>query len=182
MADTITAAQAAKRLGITTRTLWRWAEAGKIRDAPRAGNMRMFYAKDVDALLYETKGIPTVAELDVADVYKRLVEADSWEDIDALKADLAAAICARAEDKAPLEKSYRAACSMAATHPEEAARDRWARTARQYGTWLGITAEDTDKAIRSKGREGSYTTYASAKGELEAAPRDPAYEIAAASN
>lgn len=182
MADTITAQQAAKRLGITTRTLWRWAEAGRIKDAPRAGNMRMFYAADVDAILYERDGVPAVAELGVADVYKRLLVADSWEDIDALKADLAAAICARAEDKAPLEAAYKAATSMAATHPEEDARDRWTATARQYGAWLGITAEDTDRSIRNKGREGSYCTYESAKAELEAAPRDPAYAIAAASN
>ena len=178
MAETITAEQAAKRLGITVRTLWRWREAGKIAEAPRVGHYAMFYAADVDRILYETKGIPTVAELDVADVYKRLVEADSWEDIDALKADLAAAICARAEDKAPLEKSYKAACSMAATHPDEEARGRWTRTAKRHGAWLGITEAETESRIAR--RESSpYVTYASAKGELEAAPRDPAYAIAA---
>ena len=179
MSERITAAQAAKRLGITTRTLWRWVEAGKIKDAPRAGNYRMFYAKDVDALLYETRGIPTVADLTAFDVYRRLIEAQSWEDVDALKSDLAAAICAHAEDKGPLERAYKAATSMAATHPREDARDRWTRTAREYGLWLGITDEDTDKAIRRKGRRGSYVTFESAKAELEAAPLDPAYAIAA---
>lgn len=178
MAETITAEQAAKRLGITTRTLWRWVDAGKIRDAPRTGNYRMFYAKDVDALLYETKGIPTVADLTVFDVYKRLMEADTWEDVDALRSDMEAAICAHAENKGPLEDAYRAATSMAATHPREDARERWARTAREYGMWLGITAEDTDRAIRHKGRKGSYVTYESARAELEAAPRNPAYVIA----
>lgn len=180
MSDKITAEQTAKRLGITTRTLWRWVAAGKIRDAPRTGNYRMFYAQDVDALLYETRGIPTVAALTVPDVYKRLAEAESWDDVDALKADMAAAICARADDKAPLEDAYRAATSMAATHPDEDARDRWARTARRYGTWLGITAEDTRKDIANKGRKGSYVTYETAKAQLEAAPSDPAYAIAAA--
>ena len=180
MAEKITATQAAKRLGISTRTLWRWVDAGKIQDAPRTGNMRMFYAADVDALLYETKGIPTIADMDVCDVYKRLMDAETWEDVDALKSDLAAAICAHAKDKEPLEAAYRAATSMAATHPEQRARDRWARTAREYGAWLGVTAEETDKALRNKGRKGSYVTYATAQAELGAAPINPAYEIAAA--
>lgn len=179
MSDRITAEQAAKRLGITTRTLWRWVAAGKIQDAPRTGNYRMFYAKDVDALLYETKGIPTIADLTMFDVYKRLMEVESWEDVDALKSDMEAAICAHAKDKGPLEDAYKAATSMAATHPREDVRDRWTRTARQYGAWLGITAANVDKAIRNKGRKGSYTTYESAKAELEAAPRNPAYAIAA---
>ena len=176
--DRITAPQAAKRLGITTRTLWRWVDAGKIQDAPRAGNTRMFWAKDVDRLLYEAKGIPAVESMSVADVYKRLADAETWEDIDALKTDLAAAVCAHAKDKGPLEDAYKAATSMAATHPDEDARGRWTRAARQYGTWLGIKAEDVDKAIRTKGRKGSYVTYESARAELGAAPKDPAYAIA----
>lgn len=179
MAETITAEQAAKRLGITVRTLWRWRDAGRIAEAPRVGNYAMFYAADVERLLYERDGIPTVADLDVADVYKRLKDAETWDEVRALERDLAALVCTRAEDKTPLVRTYKAACSMAATHPDETARDRWTEKARQYGAWLGMTATETRDRITKKANS-QYVTYETARAELESAPIDPAYEIAAA--
>ena len=173
MADTITAAQAAKRLGINLRTLWRWRDAGKIAEAGRHGRTVMFNALDVDRL----RGVDVAARLTMADVYVRLAGIESWEDVDALKRDVAATICHGAEGDArdAIEASYRAAQAMAATHPDEDARDRWTRTARQYGAWLDVPTEETDRAIE---RKANTITYRQACEQYELAPKDPAYIVA----
>lgn len=175
--STITAEQAAKRLGISLRTLLRWRDAGRISEAPRAGRTVMFYAKDVDALYYAERGMPTPETLGLEEIYARLAALDSWEDVDALRRDVAATICATAEDKQPLEDAYRAACAMAATHPDEWARGNWARTARQYGAWLGRPDTYTEGLI-GKMQSSPYMTYEAAKAKADAAPRDPAQAIA----
>lgn len=173
--ERITAEEAARRLGINLRTLWRWRDSGKIAEAGRVGRSVMFYALDVDAL----RGVDASRDLDMADVYKRLTEADTWEDVGALKRDVADMLCTHAdgEGQEAIRKAWRAACAMAATHPQEDARGSWARRARRYGAWLGKTAEDTD-ALIARRATGSY---ASAKAEAEAAPLDPAYTVAALS-
>lgn len=177
--ERIEASEAARRLGITLRTLWRWRDAGKIKEAGRAGRTVMFYAADVDRL----RGVDVAEDVNLADVYIRLTEVDTWEDVDLIKDAIAATLCRHATGEAleALEKSYRAALGMAATHPREDARDRWARTARQYGRWLGRTTEETDAAIEHRARAGSFSTYEAALAEAEAAPFDPAYTVAALS-
>lgn len=179
MSEWITAEDAARRLGINLRTLWRWRDAGKIHEAGRAGRTVMFYALDVDALL----GIDAARSLDLADVYMRMTEVESWEDFRALKRDVAATLCTHAtgEGLQAVEQSWRAACGLAATHPKEDARDRWARTARQYGMWLGKDPKETDAAIERRGRAGSFSTYEAALAEADKAPYDPAYTVAALS-
>ena len=176
MAETITANEAAKQLGITLRTLWRWRDAGRISEAGRCGKTVLFLAEDVAAM----QGVERPREVRIEEVYMRLAEAQTWEDVAALRRDLAASLCARAEDKGPVEAAWRAATSMAATTTDAEARDRWGERARELGTWLGTPEADTDHAIRYKGRKGSYVTRESAKAELEAAPHDPAYEVARA--
>lgn len=173
--ERITAEEAAGRLGINLRTLWRWRDSGKIAEAGRVGRSVMFYALDVDAL----RGIDTSHDLNMADVYRRLAEADTWEDVHALKSDVADTICTHADGEGleAIRRSWRAACAMAATHPQEDARGSWARRARRYGAWLGKTAEDTDVLIARR----ATGSYASAKAEAEAAPLDPAYTVAALS-
>lgn len=79
--EQITAQEAARRLGINIRTLWRWRDAGKLKEAGRMGKTVTFYAKDVDAL----RGVKHEDSLTVEDVYERLSEADSWEDVQQLK-------------------------------------------------------------------------------------------------
>ena len=180
MAQTMTAEQAARRLGITLRTLWRWRAKGKIAEAPKAGRTAMFYVADVDALAREAKVVPPVADMSLAQVYSRLMTAETWEDVDEIRRDAAAAICAHAKDKTPVEAAYSAACSMAATHPHEDARGRWEETARRYGTWLAIPADETRQTIRNRERAASFVTFESAQAELEAAPRDPAWAVAVA--
>jgi len=173
--ERITAEEAARRLGINLRTLWRWRDAGKIDEAGRIGRSVTFYARDVDAL----RGVEALHDLDMADVYRRLAEASTWEDVDALKSDVANTICSHADGRGQkvILIAWRAACAMAATHPQEDARDRWAHEARRYGAWLGKTAEDTDVLIARR----ATGSYASAKAEAEAAPLDPAYTVAALS-
>jgi len=168
MAETITAAEAAKRLGVNLRTLWRWRDAGKLKEAGRAGRTVLFLAADID----ELRGIKRPS-MGAAELYRRLTEAQEWRDIEALREELAAQAAAEAEDKWPIEAAWRAACSMAACSPDQDARGRWEATAKKYGRWLGMADEETDKAIRSRAREGSYCTYETAKAELEDAPRDP---------
>lgn len=173
--ERITAEEAARRLGINLRTLWRWRDAGRIAEAGRVGRSVMFYAPDVDAL----RGVDASRDLDMADVYRRLTEADTWEDVHALKSDVADTLCthADAEGQEAIRKAWRAACAMAATHPQEDARAGWTRTARRYGAWLGMSAKDTDTLIARRAA-GSYE---SAVAEAEAAPVDPAYTVAALS-
>ena len=170
--ERITAEEAAGRLGINLRTLWRWRDAGKIAEAGRVGRSVTFYARDVDAL----RGVDASHDLDMADVYKRLAEADTWEDVHALKSDVADTICthAGAEGQEAIRKAWRAACAMAATHPQGEAREAWAELARRYGSWLGKGAGDTD-ALIARRASGSY---AGAKAEASAAPLDPAYAVA----
>lgn len=172
MGEKITAEEAARRLGITVRTLWRWRDAGKIREAGRAGNAVLFWALDVDAL----RGVDVSANLTLADVYMRLADVQTWEDVAELKRDVADMLCTHAdgEPRDVLRKSWRAACAVAATHPDEEARGRWARTARRYGLWLGETPEDT-AALISRRASGSYEK---ALAELEATPQDPAWTVA----
>jgi len=170
--ERITAEEAARRLGVTLRTLWRWRDAGKIDEAGRIGRCVTFYARDVDALL----GVDAARDLDMADVYKRLAEANTWEDVDALRNDVANTICAHADSNGReiIGRAWRAACAMAATHPHEDERKEWRRTARRYGAWLGKGAEATD-ALIARRAAGSYE---SAKAEAGAAPLDPAYAVA----
>lgn len=179
MAETITAAEAAKRLGISIRTLWRWCDAGKLAEAPRAGNYRMFYAGDVDALDRKRRGVSEARAVTLEEVYVRLADG---EDVEGVKQDLAATICAGAtgEGRFPLMAAYRAACSMAGTEPDGAEKEKWANLARKYGAWLGMTAEDVVGDIWRRAKTGSYCTYESARAELKDAPKDPAYAIAAA--
>ena len=92
--------------------------------------------------------------------------------------DMAPTICLTAEDKGPLEKSYRAACGMAATHPDEEARRRWRERADEYASWLGLTADETEKAIRYRAQDGTFATYEAARAEAAEAPTDPAYVMA----
>lgn len=171
--ERITAEEAARRLGINLRTLWRWRDTGKIAEAGRVGRSVMFFARDVDAL----RGVDASRALDMADVYRRLAEAETWADVDALKRDVAATLCTHAsgEGQEAVRKSWRAACALAATHPQEEERGAWAQVAIEYGAWLGKSAEDTD-ALIARRATGSY---ASAKAEAEAAPLDPAYAVAA---
>lgn len=171
--ERITAEEAARRLGINLRTLWRWRDAGKIAEAGRVGRSVMFYAPDVDAL----RGIDSSRDLDMADVYRRLAEAETWEDVHALAHDVADTLCSHAgeEGRGEIRKAWRAACAMAATHPQENARGAWAGMARRYGAWLGKSREETDALIARR----ATGTYENAKAEAEAAPKDPAYAVAA---
>ena len=170
--DKITAEQAARRLGISISTLWRWREAGKIEEAGRAGRTVMFYALDVDRLL----GIDETRDLTLADVYMRLAGVESWEEVDAIRRDIAATLCSHASDEGrkAVERSYRATCALAATHPDKEIAERIARRARVYGAWLRITEEETDKLIARRA-QGSYEK---AREEYADAPQDPAYEVA----
>lgn len=176
MGDRISAAEAAKRLGISVRTLWRWCDAGKIDEAPRTGNYRMFYAEDVEAVRSRIRGVTAARSMTTRDVYKRLKDG---EDISAIERDLAETICAtaRGKDRAPLEAAYRAACSMAATHPDVYERARWTEAAQRYGELLGNTDEETE-ALITKRENSPYVTYETAQAEVQAAPNDPAYAIA----
>lgn len=173
--ERITAEEAARRLGINLRTLWRWRDAGKIAEAGRVGRSVMFYALDVDAL----RGVDASHDLDLADVYRRLALADTWEDVHALKSDVADTLCTHAdgEGREAIRKAWRAASALAATHPQEGERGHWTAVARRYGAWLGVSAEETD-ALIARRATGSYE---SAKAEAEAAPLDPAYAVASLS-
>lgn len=173
MNERITAEQAARRLGVTVRTIWNWRDSGKLREAGRAGRTVMFYALDVDRLM----GIDATRDLTLADVYMRLAGVESWEDVDALKRDIAATLCSNAtgEGREAVEQTYRATCAIAATHPDEDAAARAARRARMYGGWLRKTDEETDLLISEIAERG---TYEDAKAESKAAPYDPAYVVA----
>lgn len=46
----LTPAQAAKRLGVSARTLWRYQEAGRIEPVRLPSGHRRFRVEDVDAL------------------------------------------------------------------------------------------------------------------------------------
>lgn len=173
-AQKITAAEAAARLGINLRTLWRWRDAGRLKEAGRAGRTVLFDAAEVD----ELRGVRRPS-MGAADLYRRLTEAEEWADIERLRDELAAQAAAEAEDRGPIEAAWRAACGMAATHPDEDARERWRVKAERYGAWLGMRAEETEAAIRGRGREGSYCTYESARAEAEAAPADPILALTA---
>jgi predicted site-specific integrase-resolvase len=48
--DWIPATAAARRLGVTSRTLRRYAGEGKLPDVRGAGNRRIFLVSDIDAL------------------------------------------------------------------------------------------------------------------------------------
>lgn len=174
-----TVAQAAKRLGVTTRTLHRWISAGKLTEAGRAGNAILLDLEEVERLARERGNAPAPKSMDLAEAYVRLRDAGDEEDREAVMNDMAAAICATAADRGPLVSAWEAACSMAATHPDGA--ERWSATAHTYGAWLGQSDGDTDKAIAHKAQAGSFTTAESAEAEAKAAPEDPAYVIAAAS-
>jgi hypothetical protein len=139
----------------------------------------MFYADEVTELRAEVMRTAAVSRMTVAEVYKRLAEAETWADIEELRRDMAATVCMDAEDQQPLRDAYRAACSMAATHPDEEARRRWEETATEYGTWLGITEASTAGDI-SRNASSQYVTYETARAKAEDAPTDPAYAIAAA--
>lgn len=169
----ITAQEAARRLGVSEKTIWRWRDAGKLREAGRYGRTVVFDVQDVDAL----RGVDASANLTMADVYKRLANAETWEEIGALKRDVADTICLHADEEGRevITTAWRAACAMAATHPQQDARDRWTQTARTYGAWIGKTPDDTASLISLR----SNVPYESAKAEAKAAPFDPAYTVAA---
>lgn len=143
--EKITAEEAAIRLGVTQRTLWRWRDAGKIAEAGRVGRSVLFYARDVDAL----RNVDVPAEITLADVYIRLADAETWEEVSAIKRDVAATLTAQAGEEGHriIERAWRAACAMSAAVPSQVGRDNWAIQAREYGAWIGKTAEDTEKLI-----------------------------------
>lgn len=178
----MTTAQAAERLGVTVRTIWRWRDAGTLGEAPReGGNAHLFYVDDVERLRAEREGTaPAPASPTAAWAYLRLTACESWDDVERLRRELAALICQTADDKGPLEDAWRAACSMAATHPDQGARGRWTDKAATYGGWLGKPGEETTRAIEHKAQAGSFCTYESARDEAAAAPDDPAMAIAQA--
>ena len=161
--EKITAEEAARRLGITQRTLWRWRDAGKIAEAGRVGRSVLFYTRDVDAL----RSVDAPADITLADVYMRLAGADSWEEVHDLRDEVAATLCARTdqEGREAIAASWAAACSMAATHPEESAQERWVARARQLGGYIGKTWAETDEAIGGRRSE----SYEDARQELDMA-------------
>lgn len=173
MSEKITAEQAARRLGVTVRTIWNWRDSGKLKEAGRAGRTVMFYALDVDRLL----GIDATRDLTLADVYMRLAGLESWEDVDALRRDVAATLCTNAteEGREAVAQTYHAVCAMAATHPDEDAAARAARRAHMYGGWLRKTDGETDRLISEIAERA---TYEDAKAESKVAPYDPAYVVA----
>lgn len=174
-----TVAQAAKRLGVTTRTLYRWMADGKIKEAGRAGNTILLASEEVERLARERGNAPAPKTMDLAEAYVRLRDAGDDGGRESVMDDMAAAICATAADRGPLVSSWEAMCSMAATHPDGAGQ--WSAKAHTYGAWLGRSDDDTDKAIAHKAQAGSFTTAESAEAEAKAAPADPAYVIASAS-
>ena len=176
-----TVTEAAKRLGVTTRTVYRWLDSGKIKESGRAGNAILLSSDEVDRLARERGGVPAAKSMTLAEVYVRLTDAEEWADVDAIRKDMAAVICSTAAEVGPLVKAWEAACSMAATNPDDEERGRWAATAQEYGRWLGRSDDETARAISHKAQRGSFTTYGSAMAESEAAPADPAYVIAAQS-
>ena len=178
MAERITTKEAAARLGITERTLWRMRDAGKLHEVERVGRQAYYDAAEVDRLREERLGVAYVERITMAEVYKRLTDADTWGEVRELLHDMAPTICLTAEDKGPLEKSYRAACGMAATHPDEEARRRWREKADTYASWLGLTADETEKAIRYRAQDGTFATYEAARAEAAEAPTDRAYVMA----
>lgn len=174
MAEQITTQEAAKRLGITVRTLWRWRDAGRVHEVARVGRQAFYDAAEID----RERHVDRPHELTMGEVYKRLAEAETWAEVEELRRDMAATICLTATDKEPTEAAYKAACGMAATHPDEEARQTWRERADTYASWLGLTADDTDRAIAYRTKGGTFSTYEAARAEAEEAPTDPAYVVA----
>ena len=172
--EKITAEEAARRLGITQRTLWRWRDAGKIAEAGRVGRSVLFYTRDVDAL----RSVDAPADITLADVYMRLVVAETWEEVSAIKSEIADTLCAHTgeEGRKTIEKAWRAACAMAAAATTQTGHDNWATTAQRYGAWIGKTAEDTAKLIA---RRSGISVERALEEAREAKTHDPAYAVAA---
>jgi excisionase family DNA binding protein len=51
--ELLTTAEAAERCGMSAKTIARWADAGRLRIAAKAGDTRLFDPADVDALAAE---------------------------------------------------------------------------------------------------------------------------------
>ena len=179
MDGTTTVTAAAKRLGVTTRTVHRYIAAGTLKEVGRAGNAILLDAKKVEEMARQRNGGEATPAMSLQEAYVKLRDAKDENEREAVMDTIAGAICATAEDRGPLVTAWEAACSMAATRGDEAATVEWDGMAHKYGAWLGRSPEDTDKAISHKAQRGSFTTAESAEAEAKAAPRDPAYEIAA---
>lgn len=167
----MTAQDVADLYHVNIRTVWRWRDSGKLKEARRAGRAVLFDREQVEAL-----GGGSSDTITLADVYKRLVGIESWEQVWNLRDEIAATLCSRAdqEGQEAISASWSAACSMAATHPDEAARERWTNRARTLGGYIGKSWADTDEAIVV--REGR--SYEEARQEADAAPYDPVYKVA----
>lgn len=179
MVDRLTAQETARALGVTVRTVWRMAEAGKIEEAPRTGNARMFWRRSVEALRAERGGGELAEDVTMEDAYARLAACESWEDVQSLKADMRATILSRASlydgGRELLTESWRAACAMAATAKTKANREAWRAKAHEYGAYLGKRRRDTDMGIERR----AGMSRDAVKRLVEAAPADPAMAIAA---
>lgn len=70
-----------KKYDITSGTLRRWAESGKIRFIRPNGGKRLYYIDDVKSLFEEN----TKTELNLRDVFKQLKIAVSKEDVTTFK-------------------------------------------------------------------------------------------------
>lgn len=167
----MTAQDVADLYHVKVRTVWRWRDAGKLREAGRAGRAVLFDREEVEAL-----GGARADSITLADVYMRLACVDTWEEVHDLRDEVAATLCARTdqEGREAIAASWAAACSMAATHPEESAQERWTARARQLGGYIGKTWAETDEAIGGRRSE----SYEDARQELDMAPFDPVYTVA----
>lgn len=166
----MTAQDVADLYHVTVRTVWRWRDSGKLREAKRAGKAVLFDRQEVEAL-----GSADDEGVTLADVYMALATADTWERVWGIRDQIAATLCSQADERGTeaIRSSWEAACGMAATHPDEDARGRWADTARRYGKYMGMTWEETDEAIASHGE-----SYEEAALRAKESPYDPAYTVA----
>lgn len=166
----MTAQDVADLYHVTVRTVWRWRDSGKLREAKRAGKAVLFDRVEVEAL-----GTAKAEGVTLADVYMMLTTADTWERVWGIRDQIAATLCAHADERGmeAIRGSWEAACGMAATHPDEDARGRWTDTARKYGKYMGMTWDETDKAISTHGE-----TYEDAAQRAKAAQYDPVYTVA----
>lgn len=166
----MTAQDVADLYRVTVRTVWRWRDAGKLREAKRAGKAVLFDRQEVEAL-----GSAKAEGVTLADVYMMLATADTWERVWGIRDQIAATLCSQADERGTeaIRSSWEAACGMAATHPDGGARGRWTDTARRYGEYMGMSWDETDEAIASHGE-----SYEEAKAKMDDAPRDPAYTVA----
>ena len=162
----MTAQDVADLYHVTVRTVWRWRDSGKLREAKRAGK----------AVLFES-GIYAKLPADMSEplALVALATADTWERVWGIRDQIAATLCSQADERGTeaIRSSWEAACGMAATHPDEDARGRWTDTARRYGKYMGMTWEETDEAIASHGE-----SYEEAALRAEESPHDPAYTVA----